>query len=390
MVSPEKPEIRIQKITAGPHYHWFGYYDKHQLDATGRYLLSMQVDFEHRLPKPGEPVKLGLIDLKKQCRWSEIGASYAWSWQQGCMLQWRPGSKHEIVWNDRENNRFVCRVLNIKTGELRTLPMALEHIRPDGKYAACADFSRIYDIRPGYGYPGIPDPYRQQNTPEQLGVWRMDMETGDREILVSVADLVARGSENLPRDQKHYVNHLAWSPDGKRIVMFHRWTGKGQPTRVFTVGQDGRDLRLLSAQGASHWTWRDPLHVTIWSRDDAGEGYKLYKDDGSGEPVKTIYNAPNGHQSYVPGTDKKWMITDTYPSGKNRVQTLYMIYVPTGKSVVLGRFSSPPAYEGEWRCDLHPRVDSKGRYVIFDSAHEGHGRQQYMVDISGVISAQNL
>jgi hypothetical protein len=41
-------DIPIRAITKGPKFHWFGYYDKFQFDTTGRYVLSMAVDFEGR------------------------------------------------------------------------------------------------------------------------------------------------------------------------------------------------------------------------------------------------------------------------------------------------------------------------------------------------------
>ena len=34
----------IIKLTKGPKQHWFGYYDKWQVDPTGRYLLGCEVD----------------------------------------------------------------------------------------------------------------------------------------------------------------------------------------------------------------------------------------------------------------------------------------------------------------------------------------------------------
>jgi len=37
--------------TAGPKFHWFGYYDKLQFDPTSRYVLGMEVDFEGRSPR---------------------------------------------------------------------------------------------------------------------------------------------------------------------------------------------------------------------------------------------------------------------------------------------------------------------------------------------------
>ncbi len=375
---PRLPPVRA--ATRGPKFHWFGYYDKFQLDASGRYLLCMEVDFEHRLPKSNEAVKIGMVDLADGDKWIELGESRAWCWQQGCMLQWRPASDREVVWNDREADRFVCRVLDVKSRRLRTLPMAIGHISPDGKLAACEDFRRIWDFRAGYGYAGIPDPYAGQLAPAEIGVWRMDMETGQTQMLVSVADLVKIPYPQQRASDKHYVNHLSWSPDGKRLLMFNRWAGAGQPTRVFTIGPDGDDLRLLSAAKASHWTWRDAQHVLIW----AGGAYRLYQDDGSGEPKSMLWQAPNGHQTYIPGTNDEWLVTDTYPYGPQREQILYLHHAPTGGFVLLGRF--PSTYGGEWRCDLHPRVSRDGRLIIVDSPHGGDGRQQHVIDISRILS----
>ena len=51
------PEAR--QITRGPKFHWFGYYDKWQFDPSSRYVLGMEVDFEHRSPKPDDEIRLG-------------------------------------------------------------------------------------------------------------------------------------------------------------------------------------------------------------------------------------------------------------------------------------------------------------------------------------------
>ena len=82
----------VRAITRGPKYHWFSYYDKLQFDPSGRYVLGMEIDFEHRSPKPDDIIKIGMVDLKDNDHWIELGESRSWCWQQGCMLQWRPGS----------------------------------------------------------------------------------------------------------------------------------------------------------------------------------------------------------------------------------------------------------------------------------------------------------
>ena len=91
--------------------------------------------------------------------------------------------------------------------------------------------------------------------------------------------------------------------------MFNRWFGAKPDTRVFTLDKDGDNLRLLSARGASNWTWRDPEHVIIWGES----AYRLYRDDNNGEPIETLLKYANGHQSYVPHRNSEWLLTDTYP-----------------------------------------------------------------------------
>ncbi|MBI4878010.1 MAG: hypothetical protein HY822_25550, partial [Acidobacteria bacterium] len=73
------PPVRV--ITRGPKYHWFGYYDKLQFDPTSRYVLGMETDFEHRSPRPGDVIRMGMVDLKDNDRWIELGTSRAWNWQ---------------------------------------------------------------------------------------------------------------------------------------------------------------------------------------------------------------------------------------------------------------------------------------------------------------------
>ena len=102
-----KEEFPVQQITDGDKQHWFGYYDKWQVDPSGRYALGNQVDLFYRSPKPDDVLRIGLIDLENNFKWQEIGKSSAWGWQQGCMLQWIPGSQEEVIWNDRQGDLLV-------------------------------------------------------------------------------------------------------------------------------------------------------------------------------------------------------------------------------------------------------------------------------------------
>lgn len=387
---PALPPVRA--ITAGPKFHWFGYYDKLEFDPESRRVLGMEVDFEHRSPRADDKIRIGMVDLADGDRWTDLGSSTAWGWQQGCMLQWIPGSSEEAIWNDREDGRYVSRILNVATGEMRTLPSAVYALAPDGTWAVTTDFRRLNDTRPGYGYPGIPDPNADVLAPEDVGVWRVDLATGQRTLLFSVAQAAAIPDPyNETNGFKHYFNHLLVSPDGARLIFLHRWRspdGSGRfGTRMFTVGSDGSDPYVLDPHGrTSHFIWRDPEHVLAWARHPShGEKFYLYRDRTESVEVVAPEVMPlNGHCTYLPGN--RWILNDTYPD-EDRLQHPYLYEVSTGRRVPLGHFRSPPEYAGEWRCDTHPRFSPDGTKVVIDSPHGGNGRQLHLIDISGIVGA---
>lgn len=96
---PNLPPTRV--ITQGPGFHWFGYYDKLQFSPDNRFVLSNRVSFEGRSPTGEDVIEVGMVDLQDKDKWIPLGKSNAWCWQQGCMLQWIPGSESKVIWNDR-------------------------------------------------------------------------------------------------------------------------------------------------------------------------------------------------------------------------------------------------------------------------------------------------
>jgi hypothetical protein len=378
-------EMSIQNITSGPKFHWFAYYDKLQFDPTSRYVLGMEVDFEHRSPKPDDVIKVGMIDLHDDCKWIELGESRAWCWQQGCMLQWIPGSNSKVIWNDREGDRFVCHVLDVFTREKQTLPSPFYTISPDGHTTISTDFRRVNHTRPGYGYTGIPDPNSDVLAPEDSGIFKLDLETGKHEMIISVADIVKIPN---PNEAKHWFNHLLFNTDGSRFIFLHRWR-KGQQgfnTRMLTADPDGKNIHVVDDYGQmSHFIWRDRDHILGWAwHPSYKDAFYLYEDlTQNVEVVGKEIMAQNGHCSYLP--DKEWIINDTYPD-RERKQELYLYNVNTGKRISLGSYYISTEYQGEWRCDLHPRFNSDGNFLTIDSPHEGDGRQIYLIDISEIIN----
>jgi hypothetical protein len=380
----------VRTITHGPKHHWFGYYDKLEFDPTDRYVLGMEVDFQHRSPKPDDVIRVGMIDLADGDRWIELGTSTAWCWQQGCMLQWRPGCQSEILWNDRQDGRYVCHILDVKTGKKRTIGHPIYAVSPDGQWAIAPDFRRLADTRPGYGYNGIPDPNRDVPAPTDAGLFRIDLNTGEQKLLLSFADIA-----RIPyphRDlsgAKHWFNHLLVNTDGSRFTFLHRWMFPGEKwreTRMITANPDGSEVRVLQDSGLmSHFIWRDPQHILGYSKAtrDGKAGFFVYRDtpEPAVEEIRGMESC-DGHCTYLPGNE--WILCDTYPD-KNRNQNVYLCHVATGRRVWLGHFLLPKEYTGEWRCDTHPRLSRNGRTVAIDTPHGDEGRQLHLIDIGGIV-----
>ncbi len=387
--------VTSRAITAAPKHHWFGYYDKLQFDPAARFALGMEVNFEHRPPTPDDVIKVGMVDLSDDDRWIDLGESRAWGWQAGCMLQWLPKSAHEIIWNDREDGQFVSRILKIDTGQQRTLPHPIFTLSPNGRTALSIDFHRLEDMRPGYGYMGIPDPWFNVMAPQETGIHTVDLQTGESKLIVSLAEVAAipypHGDISAA---KHYFNVLIYSPGGAHFLFLHRWRLGDGPfhTRMLTAKADGSDLKVVDHSGhTSHLIWRDDAQILAWSkRPSHGGAYYIFPnaEDGSCGPDQIVgkTNMPlNGHCTYL--SDNSWILNDTYPQGDKRLQDLYLYHVPTDRRADLGQFHSPLPYTDTLRCDLHPRSSPDGTKIVIDSAHAGNGRQMYLFEVGDLVSA---
>jgi hypothetical protein len=373
-------------LTAGPKFHWFGYYDKFPWDSTGRFVLSLEVDFMDRPPVPGDIATVGMVDLQDGNRFIPLAQTAAWNWQQGTHLQWLPTAPdREIIYNSLEGDRYVSVIQDVHTGARRQLPLPIYAVSRDGKKAVTLNFSRVHSTRPGYGYNSLMHQAGPDLTDED-GIWVMDLETGEHELIVTLKQVYDIVPQDTFEGARHWFNHLQFSTDSRRFIFLHRWRhgSASWGTRLFTAGPDGSDVCLLNDnQMTSHFDWCGPDKVLAWAtRFDIGDRYFLFHDCSDkieivGEDVFTC----DGHCSYSP--DGKWIMTDTYPDAEKK-RTLILYRVADNTRIDIGRFYSVPVSDNEFRCDLHPRWSRDGKQVCFDSTHEEQ-RQLYVIDVSEVV-----
>ncbi|MBN1674184.1 MAG: hypothetical protein JXR37_24255, partial [Kiritimatiellae bacterium] len=359
--------------SSNPNYTGFWFYGTLQFDPTGRYSLGMQVHFQNRDVRATDSADIGVIDLQNGNRWTPIGTSTAWNWQQGNRLQWRPHSD-EILWNDRSDDgtHYVCRVYNFKTGARRTLPRPIYGVSADGRYALTQDFERM--THGGTNYVGIPDPYAGQKAPAGTGFWRMDLDSGAATLILSLQEFAAlagyTGSANIYafRSESNYSGSR-W----RCVVKADGAAGWG-----FIMNGDGGDVRFPTVPpSGAHTTWLD--NDTVIS----GE-LKTWEDENGGTPKTLVTGVPDNDPAMVMGTTyPDWVALDTYPLS-NGYQYLTLFHLPTQTFVPLARLKNA-APSGVYRVDLHVRSSRDGRTLSFDSSHEGSGRQLYLVDIGYIL-----
>lgn len=369
--------------------YFFGYYDKSPWDKTDRYVLCMRAKNTWSDVSPKEKADILLIDSYKKRthpdRVKKIAETNSWNVQQGCMLQWLgPDFKDKIIYNDFRDNKYVSVILNINTLEERIINHPVYSVSKDGRYALSLDFSRLYNLRPGYGYYNLPESTKDIPLPDTTAIWKISLESGESTGILKYTDFAKfkPRKEMIGENVVHKVNHIMISPGGDRFMVLYRWfKGDRKYTRLITCKMDGSDMYLLSDDDmVSHCFWRNDDEILAFeNKKKSGPGYYLMRDKTTEYYRCRSQLNGDGHPSFSP--DGNYVVTDTYPD-KKRIQD---IKIMDGDSIndnvnVIARVFAPFRYDNDTRCDLHPRWNHNSNKIAFDSVFEGK-RGLYFIDL---------
>lgn len=371
------------------HEYFFGYYDKSPWDISDRYMLCMRANNTWSDVSPKEKSDIILIDTEKDendpQRVKKIAETNAWNVQQSCMLQWLgPDFSSKILYNDYRDGKYVSVILTLATLEEKIIPTPVYSVSKDGKFALTLDFSRLYELRPGYGYYNVPEKTKGIALPDTTAIWKVDLESGEVTDLLKYTDFAnfEPRSEMKEEGSVHKVNHIMLSPNGKRFMVLYRWfCGQRKYTRLITCNVDGSDMYVLSDDDmVSHCYWKDDNHILAFeNKKKTGPGYYLMKDK-SNEYIHCWPQFSNdGHPSYSP--DGSLIVTDSYPD-RTRIASINIMDGDETKrgNTIVARVFAPFKYDNDTRCDLHPRWNYSGDKICFDSVFEGH-RGLYVVNL---------
>jgi hypothetical protein len=253
----------VRQITSGPRHHFFGYIGHVRTipwNASGRYVVALRTDFHDRMPKPGEPADIVLVDRQAGDAVRAVTQTRAWNFQQGTMLYWNPlAAETQFFFNDRDprTQEVFCVLFDISRGphgeriaEFRhsDTPFGNSGVAQRGGWFLGLNYGRMARLRPVTGYPGAAD-------------WTSGL-SGDTRLLVSfrqLADLI-RTAHPRADQQELFINHTLVSRDDSRIFFFVRgeFDDREQRTDVPCVMRaDGGDLQMLPQHIGGHPEWAD-------------------------------------------------------------------------------------------------------------------------------------
>lgn len=416
--------VPCRRVGDGLQHHFFGYYNKSNWDKTNRLLLAQRTPWMDAYLTPETRATVGYFDTADNDRFHPVGDTGAWNWQMGSQLQWLDGAPgRQLIYNDRNGDTgahypgFGSVVVNLDTGARRALPLPVYVVAPSSTWALSVNYRRLYQTHETIGYSEHGQPFALGLAPDNDGIWRMDIDTGATQLLVSYAQLKAFHPRASMEQAIHWVSHIEVNPASSRVLFLHRWTERVKDEtcflhRLVTMAPDGSDLRLLecsdhplpqlghdfdpaavgtfdyekSEYQISHPMWQDDEHIIVWGPHANEIHYHLYHDaeGGSVQVIGRNVLVENGHMSFSPA-NTRWLLSDTYPDATTHERYLFLFDTRTGERHNLGRFYATPALSKENRCDLHPRWSRDGQQVCIDSVHE-HQRQMYVLDVSSIVN----
>lgn len=374
--SVSKPDI----VKLGQFSSFFGYYDKTVENSKGLVLAMSSAVSTKKIPSAQEQCELVVFDKSLQPIKTVLVSAY--NWQQGCRAHWL--TDELFIYNDFDfvKKAYVSKVINSVTfNQVREFDYPVQ----DSfccDYFISLNYRRLMTLRPDYGYRNLPNLDREAlNDLENDGLWRVEYATGESRLLISLADACELRSLPVFQRAAHKFNHVMISPNGQQLIFTHRYLlGKRRFDRLLLADASTGVMRLLNDFGVvNHCFWADEKTILGYMRGPGNkDGYWLL-DIETGEFKPCLQEKLDPYGDGHPHVHGEWFVTDTYPD-KARMQHLLLCNWKTGEVKELGEFFHGFEFDGESRCDLHPRFSPDGKAVFFDSVFSGK-RQLYRMEL---------
>jgi hypothetical protein len=402
------PDVPAWCVTPGDTGFIHRFFETSPLSPSKRYLAATKFPVEDRLPTPGETADIVVVDLTTGER-ETVAETAGWDTQVGAHVQWG-GDDSELLFNDIDTDSWRPYGVNLdtETGDRTALDGTVYDVSEDGTLAASPDLLKTRATQMGYGAVAPDDAIpRNDGAPADDGLYVTDTDTGETELLVSLARVVDEldidCSEHGPGD--YYGWHAMVSPDADRFLFHVRyWPETGERTRwvshLVSVRRDGSDLHLAMPsepweRGGHHHRWTpdgERVTMNLQTAEDGPLRFVSFRPDGGDRRTLTDAVAGSGHPSLHP--DGRSVITDVYPweplAFDDGTVPLRLVDVEAGTDRHVLRVPTDPVFVGHddhrLRVDPHPAWGPDHRFVAYNACPGGR-RQVFLADLGGLVGA---
>ena len=363
-------DYKVDAVDKTRNESFFGYYDKSPENMDGSYVLFHRSERETaKLPSSHEKIEIVCKDVgsgvdKFICR------TNAYNWQQGSRLFWLNTST--FIFNDFSNGDYVAKLVDLQRDSLDIMPLPVYDGYKKDYYLSCS-FERLNQLRPDYGYRNRRTSVYWDNISEE-GIFKYTFDNSETKLIISIKKLVELFPIKSMSEAMHKVNHIMISPDGKNFIFMHRWHKKNglKYDRLLVSDRQGSFIYILADEGVvSHCCWKTNSKIIGYLKYNGQLGW--YEIDILTRDTTLISDklAPlgDGHPTYRKGN----LLIDTYPN-RSRMKKLYIYDYDTDNILQCGEFYESLKYNGQTRCDLHPRYNVRGDTIYVDSVHTGQRR----------------
>jgi len=386
-------KLSLEQLTCGTKHHFFGYIGQCQTipwNASGRYVLGLEIDRIDRLPTPEEFATVILVDTKHDNKIIRLDKCHAWNPQQGTMFYWNPlKPETQFFFNDRD----------IKTGKVFTVlydiekkkrvreykfddtPIGNGGVAADGSAFLGINYGRLARLRLVTGYPEALDWSKDEIAPENDGIFIVDIKTGKKRLLVSYRQLETELKKRKPKLNHTglFINHTLWNRDSDRVYFYARggWskTMKNKGNKVntpCTINADGTGLTLHKQFIGGHPEW-DEGNVLIGREGKSQVRYDIDKQKIVGQiGTPEMFPKPEGDISLSPDAD--WFVNGYAKGNKN----YYAIYRRSDGAFVRSKGIDKG---GNIRIDPAPRWNRTNDAILIPGIAENKTRQMFVIRV---------
>ena len=395
---PERSEVPVTRVTPADGHYVFTYYDVCPFSPSGRYLAATRLPFQDRLPVLGDTADVCVIDLHRQTIRS-VYTTKSWGFQTGANAQWGVTDRF-LYTNDVIGGQAVCVRIDLETDRVQAFAGPMYSMAPDESCVIGFPLELLDVTQPGYGVPP-----RELGKPRQLpvgaaqdeGIWRTDLRTNERRLLVCLAQVTAKLPEPPPQPNgTFYFWHSKFNRQGTRIMQVLRClfpTGWGRRNvSVFTMSADGSEIHYTPSKPVwghrgGHPNWHpDGEHlIRNLKPDGKTERFCKVRYDGSRIEVLTEKFTGGGHPTIEPAG--RFVLTDAYPREDKRKVTILLYDLASEQKHELCQLTTidrQTLRHAEHRLDGHPVWSRDYRRVCFQAATD-NCRQLFVADLAGIV-----